>query len=215
MLVSCPYCQKGYDVEESRGGQTIQCAACCGEFIIPYDNEPDKITPSFVPQISLDSKKSAQKLTQPTHKHCPMCGEKILYVAKKCRYCQTELNGTQVVERINRFAYILLGLFFGNIGIHNIYANQWWQFAAHVILSIFAIATLAIRLECFFVVQGINAIAAILEICSDPNKTTTNNKVRKPANKKLIMFANILCIIAGIMILALLGHVIRFGFRYF
>lgn len=215
MIILCPYCQQEYDIEDSRAGQTIQCAMCSEEFSVPSENEPENNDLGFIPQISLDERKTIHKSTQPTHKHCPMCGEKILYIAKKCRYCQTELNGTQVVERINRFAYILLGLFFGNIGIHNIYANQWWQFAAHVILSIFAIATLAISLECFFVVQGINAIAAILEICSDPNKTTTNNKVRKPANKKLIMFANILCIIAGIIILALLGHVIRFGFKYF
>lgn len=169
MLISCPYCQKEYDVEESRGGQTIQCAACCGEFITPYGEEPDKITPSFVPKISLDSKKSAQKLTQPTHKHCPMCGEKILYVAKKCRYCQSMLDGSGSVKQFNRNIYILLGLFAGGMGIHSFYAGREKEGNRHLTLFFLSFIT-------FGITGLISSFYALLEIIEDPTKPQPNKK---------------------------------------
>ena len=89
------------------------------------------------------------KQAAPQMKACPFCGEQIMETAKKCKHCGEFLdsvlrsstqktNNTQpekiVVQNVqaqkqsgispkSRMTYVLLDLFFGVFGIHNIYAG--------------------------------------------------------------------------------------------
>ena len=83
----------------------------------------------------------------PQMKPCPFCGEQIMETAKKCKHCgefldpvlRASAEKSQQSEKIivqnvqgqgqveippkSRMTYVLLDLFFGIFGIHNIYAG--------------------------------------------------------------------------------------------
>ena len=87
------------------------------------------------------------KQLEPQMKPCPFCGEQIMETAKKCKHCgefldpvlRSSAEKSQQSEKIivqnvqghgqleippkSRMTYVLLDLFFGIFGIHNIYAG--------------------------------------------------------------------------------------------
>ncbi len=87
------------------------------------------------------------KQLEPQMKPCPFCGEQIMETAKKCKHCgefldpvlRASAEKSQQSEKIivqnvqgqgqveippkSRMTYVLLDLFFGIFGIHNIYAG--------------------------------------------------------------------------------------------
>ena len=62
MKIFCPHCGQGYEVAEKYLNQTICCQSCNQNFQVT-----DK-------------------------KRCPACGEEILAIAKKCRFCGENLE---------------------------------------------------------------------------------------------------------------------------
>lgn len=98
MKTNCPHCGQHFEVEEELSGRSVECSSCGKPFTI--------------------------SAPEPT-KRCPMCGEEILAVAKKCRYCGEYLdNSNRPVQKKSRAVFILLGLFFGGLGIHNFYIGR-------------------------------------------------------------------------------------------
>ena len=65
MNIFCPHCGQGYDVAEKHLNKTLLCETCHKEFVVKFD---------------------------PSKKRCPACGEEILAVAKKCRFCGENLE---------------------------------------------------------------------------------------------------------------------------
>ena len=98
MKTNCPHCGQHFEVEEELAGRSVECSSCGKPFTI--------------------------SAPEPT-KRCPMCGEEILAVAKKCRYCGEYLDDfNRPVQKKSRAVFILLGLFFGGLGIHNFYIGR-------------------------------------------------------------------------------------------
>lgn len=98
MKTNCPHCGQHFEVEEELTGRSVECSSCGKPFTI--------------------------SAPEPT-KRCPMCGEEILAVAKKCKHCGEYLDDSnQPVQKKSRAVFILLGLFFGGLGIHNFYIGR-------------------------------------------------------------------------------------------
>ncbi len=98
MKTNCPHCGQHFEVEKELTGRSVECSSCGKPFTI--------------------------SAPEPT-KRCPMCGEEILAVAKKCKHCGEYLDDSnQPVQKKSRAVFILLGLFFGGLGIHNFYIGR-------------------------------------------------------------------------------------------
>lgn len=111
-------------------------------------------------------------------KLCPICGESILAVAKKCRYCGEYLTADFIpIRRRNRGFYCLLGIFFGQLGVHNFYAEQNSEgFTKLSFIGLAGILAL-IRLEglsLFFLVLILGL--TVMDLCYDPNVPTSKRK---------------------------------------
>ena len=131
MKIFCPHCGQGYEVAEKYLNQTICCQSCNQNFQVT-----DK-------------------------KRCPACGEEILAIAKKCRFCGENLEPEEekpdqwpawkIMVAIIMIALILGGgafLFGGEVGTGN--------YVLTVILGIVALICLAIPI---FVIMKICEIA--------------------------------------------------------
>lgn len=114
MKISCPHCRQNYEVDESYAGQNVQCQNCGNEFSV-----------NASPVVMLPTKT------------CPMCGEEILAVAKKCKYCGEYLNsdGTSAEKPKEFIIYFLLALFFGGLGIHNFYEGRYSYAIVKIVIS--------------------------------------------------------------------------------
>ena len=107
-----------------------------------------------------------------------MCGEEILAIAQKCKHCGeylTETGEPAGVRAKSRLSFILLGLFFGWMGVHNAYIGHPLRGFIQLILwpiglvlsNLTGLGTLSL----FYFAAGIailiaNPIWIFLEICT-------------------------------------------------
>ena len=140
MKIVCVHCGQKYDADESNIVQTIQCKSCGKSFFLSKT------------------------------KRCPMCGEEILAIAKKCRFCGEYLE--EQPKNIDRGVYATLAIFLGCLGCHNFYAGKEELNVgiAHIVLSIIAFLCVILfgtgGLPAFGLVSAINVIWIIAEAVS-------------------------------------------------
>lgn len=67
---------------------------------------------------------------------CPSCGGSINQT-ESCSVLNFDPNALHYVERKNRNVYALLGVFFGVVGGHDLYAGYTTRVVVHVLLVIF------------------------------------------------------------------------------
>lgn len=163
MKISCPNCGQKYDADDSIVGQTAECGKCGEEFVVhDFSKLPEypKNTQPFIRETKI----------------CPMCGETILAVAKKCRYCGTVFGDIQVKGEYSHVAYILLGLFLGNLGVHNFYVGRNGAACFNIVL-------LFLSFPSFGITALANFVFIISDICCDPNNEEVREKWKKNDNQ--------------------------------
>ena len=111
---ACPHCDQRISADVKDAGVHGTCPTCSATFQVPNPPSPTvpvkplphpaaslpKATqrigkPSSLPPAELPQDRGKQALPQPKiadTKPCPMCGEQILVVAKKCKHCGEYLD---------------------------------------------------------------------------------------------------------------------------
>lgn len=67
---------------------------------------------------------------------CPACDRLVSCRAVSCPNCGNPINPVTVVPTKSRGIYVILGIFFGLLGIHNFYAGRFLQGAIQAVLVI-------------------------------------------------------------------------------
>ena len=91
----CPYCQKRTTVPAHYAGKRGQCPGCKQAIEVPDPNAVDE-------EVSDDS--DSGEVPAGDTKPCPMCGETIKKVAKKCKHCKSVLDKRLERSRATQFA---------------------------------------------------------------------------------------------------------------
>ena len=185
----CPECGSslaGKTVEHSDGDKNIYSAEKNVENVVPVLQFPNRDMMQSSEHLSAQGRMAPpapeQLMQMQMYKLCPMCGEVIMSVAKKCRFCNSMLDEKcshrQEKEQISYPLYVLLCFFFGYIGVHNLYAKQYGSFAFNLICTFLAIFSGVMAESCkieafvvvFVILLGAETIFHAVEMCIDPNR---------------------------------------------
>ena len=82
----CSDCQKEYKVPDDFAGKRVKCKKCGNvEVVTPEQTSSDTDNGKDAPVVQ------QYDVSEPTHP-CPVCGEDILEIAKKCKHCKEFLD---------------------------------------------------------------------------------------------------------------------------
>ena len=110
--IECPWCKQHYSVDDSFVGQKIECSVCGRYFTVgnPHVSQNCNPLPPPPPQYSQPPPQYGQPMQQ------------VFYV--------------QVPSKAkSRGIYVMLGIFLGNLGVHDFYAGHIARGVAHLILG--------------------------------------------------------------------------------
>lgn len=93
----------------------------------------------------------------------------------ECGY-KWQIENQIASNRKNRFLYVFLGLFFGQLGAHNFYAAQYPAAISKIFIEILTIITFFFEREAWILPAFINVYFIIWDLCYDPNIPTGERK---------------------------------------
>ena len=158
--IECPSCNQHYSVDVSFVGQKVECSVCGNSFtlgsknVISWDathqplfketKKPQEKSPS--PIKFADNRTSiehAEKMPPP-HEFRQFANE----MPQNPRVAQQQVVYIQVPSKAkNRGIYVMLGLFFGTLGVHDFYAGHIARGVAHFCLGIWFFFGFLVRLS--------------------------------------------------------------------
>ena len=157
-IFKCPKCKN-----ELKGSKKfIGLKVCC-----PHCSECVEVKPDLVKTPPLQAVPPENKNT-PVLVQCPCCKKEMSSAAPHCPHCG--LPNANIPAYKSRATYIILGLLFGHLGIHNFYANQPMG-VAHIAMTVCGIIATMNTVSKEISIIGVlalisNAVWVIAEVCS-------------------------------------------------
>lgn len=96
MELECPTCQKTLQVSDDLVGQRLNCPGCGGS-VLATDAAIVHAADVWMDPTE-DEQSSGAVVPEADTKICPMCGERVKSIARKCRYCGENLAGSQGLD---------------------------------------------------------------------------------------------------------------------
>ena len=93
-------------------------------------------------------------------RYCNSCGKQVHEMAEICPSCGCRLARSSILQPKKRWVYILLGLLFGQIGVHDFYARHFGRAVAYLLCTV-AFAAMG----AFPKIIVVYLIVIIIEIC--------------------------------------------------
>lgn len=162
-IFKCPKCRSELKGNEKFIGLTVCCQHCSASVVVKPEEE--KTAPPPAPPIE----QPLSTPPAPVLKKCPVCQKEMSSMAPLCPHCGQPNNDAPIQK--SRVVYILLGLFFGGLGIHNFYADQSWG-VAHIMLSFGFLCAIAASSKApdaiivAYLIGVVQTVWVICEICS-------------------------------------------------
>lgn len=116
--MKCEYCDNEIQPSETK------CPSCGAA--IDVVNREQESTRCSQPTVQLEKACALPMATNAqvyNGKYCPNCGMAVSANARQCPKCGEPLTGAGNSQPRQRVVFILLGLFFGFLGIHDFYAG--------------------------------------------------------------------------------------------
>lgn len=197
--IICPYCKQSYDVEPNVIGKKVQCAVCNESFIAHQNrsNQQNSFILKSEQQSSMPQqsyyKQAPQKTQQPPPYYVynvpgfdhagnippPQGQTQFAYgMPQNPAYPQQQIVYVQVPSRAkNRGIFVMLGIFLGNLGIHDFYAGHIARGVAHLGLGLWFYVGFLVKIsrsedifdvsyafQVLFIAFLVNNIWAIVEV---------------------------------------------------
>ena len=130
--LNCPACARMLEIDEEAIGQEVQCGACFEVFVAPSSENPfSKSKETGATEVKL-RKRNGKRASGNGHEFAGY-GYELSTSSRRTGYdC----------ERKSRIAFILFGVFLGNLGVHNFYAGRVAAGTAQLILTMISIPLL-------------------------------------------------------------------------
>ncbi len=202
LTIICPYCKQSYDVEPNVIGKKVQCAVCNESFIAHQNRSKQQNSfvlkseqQSSLPQRSYYTQAPQEtQQTQQTSPHyvntessfdttrnmLPPQGQiPFAYMMQQNPvYPQQQIVYVQIPSRTkSRGIYVMLGIFLGNLGVHDFYAGHIARGVAHLALGLWFFVGFLVKVsrsedifdvsyafQILFIAFIVNSIWAIVEV---------------------------------------------------
>ena len=127
--IKCPWCKQHYSVDDSFVGQTIECSVCKKDFTV---GKPTVSVPEQQPRFTHPQQNPhAEYMNQQQ-------GYMMGYGAQNPITPQQQVVYIQVPpKQKNRGIYVILGILFGCLGFHDLYAGHIARGVAHLVLVLY------------------------------------------------------------------------------
>ncbi len=148
----CPHCNQKFECDDSLNNCKTVCPGCNNEIILQAHATLKRDLPLNGLQHNMQFCTDCGAPYSRRAMQCPKCG--CPSQLAKTHTSNISLTFANLGERKSRLIYILLGIFFGTIGIHNFYSGNAGRGIAKIILT------------CLIYTYFIALIWALIEVCT-------------------------------------------------
>ncbi|HEV3385842.1 MAG TPA: NINE protein [Gemmata sp.] len=171
--LTCPACARRLEIDEESLGTEVECGSCCEVFVAKKSEKRAFESSSVKKESKADKEDSTRRKVRKRKRY----EDDDDYDFDRDEYDDEDYDPRPARrsrryrgEQKSRLAYILLGLFLGNLGIHNFYAGRIGPGIAQLIITLFSIPLMFFCIGFFTIlIPSIWVLIEIIVVDEDAN----------------------------------------------